>query len=465
MFEKQKTIKRPATVSGTGLHTGKFANLTFKPAPENHGYVFKRIDLKGAPLIHVDVDHVVDTSRGTTLEENHHRVYTTEHVLAALSGLGIDNVLIEIDQVETPIMDGSSSAFLKTLLEAGIEEQAAERQFIEINRTIEYKNPGDKVELKAEPADKFELEVEIDYETKVLGVQKACLNDILDFKNEIANCRTFVFLHELEYLLNNNLIKGGDLDNAIVFVNRLVSQQELDRLAGLFNKPKVKVLEEGILNNLELHFPNEPARHKLLDVVGDLALLGKPIRGKIYAKRPGHHSNVQFAKLIKQHFNASKMNKTAKFDPNKEPLLDINDIQNLLPHRPPFLFIDKILEMSDRRVVGLKNVTMNEGFFVGHFPDDPVMPGVIQIEAMAQVGGVLVLNSVPDPQNHTTLFAKIESVKFRRKVVPGDTLIFDLELLSPIRRGIAHMKGKAYVGDNVVMEAQMMASIRRKEDL
>lgn len=464
MSVKQKTIRKPISVSGTGLHTGKEATLTFKPAPENFGYKFKRVDIEGEPLVNVDVDLVIDTSRGSTLEENGVRIYTTEHVLAAIAGLEIDNILIELDQVETPIMDGSSRFFIEALSEAGIIEQNADREYIEINEKIIFQDDENKVELIAEPAKGFDVSVMIDYETKVLGVQNADMKSITDFKDDIAKCRTFVFLHELEFLLNNNLIKGGDLSNAIVFVNRVISQEELDRLADLFKKPKVKVLEEGILNNLELHYANEPARHKLLDVVGDLALLGKPIKGSITAKRPGHLSNVQFAKLIKKHINNSKMSTETKFDLNKEPLMDVMKIQSILPHRPPFLFIDKILEMTESRVVGLKNVTMNETFFVGHFPDEPVMPGVIQIEAMAQCGGVLVLSSVPDPENYLTLFLKIENVKFRQKVVPGDTIVFDLELAAPIRRGIAYMKGNAYVGDKIVMEAQMMASIVRKDN-
>lgn len=464
MSGKQKTIISPVSITGTGLHTGREVNLTFKPAPENSGYKFRRTDLEGKPYISVDVDNVVDTSRGTTLEENGARVYTTEHVLAAVCGMGIDNLIIELDQMESPIKDGSSRYFTEALQKAGIIEQEAEKNYITITEKISFTDPSNKVEISVEPDDNFNISVEIDFETKVLGVQDAQLKSIGDFPEEISMCRTFVFLHELEYLLNNNLIKGGDLSNAIVFVNRLISQEELDRLADLFHKPKVKVLKEGILNNLELHFSNEPARHKLLDVIGDLALLNRPVRGKIYAKRPGHYSNVQFAKLIKQQIKQKKMNnQVPTFDLNKEPLMDIKQILKLLPHRPPFLFIDKILEMSDSHVVGLKNVTMNESFFVGHFPDEPVMPGVIQIEAMAQCGGVLVLSTVPDPHNYTTLFLKIENVKFRQKVVPGDTVIFNLELASPIRRGIAHMRGQAFVGNKVVMEAQMMASIKEKE--
>ena len=463
MQERQKTIKSSVTVSGIGLHTGKNVNLTFKPAPENHGYEFIRTDLKDTPAVIPFIDNVIDTSRGTTIKQNGIYIYTVEHVLAAVAGLEIDNLIMEIDQSELPIMDGSSKYFVDALLKAGIVEQQAEKKYIEINSNITYSDPKNKIEITAIPSQSFSVSVMINFETKVLNSQNAALESIKDFKGEIANCRTFVFLHELEFLLKNNLIKGGDLSNAIVFVNRVISQEELNRLAKLFNKPTVRVLKEGILNNLELHFPNEPARHKLLDLIGDLALLGKPIKGNIVAKRPGHYSNVQFAKLIKQQINNNnKMNKIPHFDLSKKPLYDINQIKKILPHRPPFLFIDKILEMNDTSVVGVKNVTMNEYFFTGHFPDEPVFPGVIQIEAMAQTGGILILSSVPDPENYITLFLKIDQVKFRHKVVPGDTMVFNLKLISPIRRGICHMKGIAYVGNKIVMESEMMASIVKK---
>jgi UDP-3-O-[3-hydroxymyristoyl] N-acetylglucosamine deacetylase/3-hydroxyacyl-[acyl-carrier-protein] dehydratase len=466
MTEKQRTIKKAISVTGTGLHTGNEVTLTFNPAPAGHGLKFRRIDLEGQPIIEADVDHVVDTSRGTSLRKNGADINTCEHALAAVAGLQIDNLLIDLTQSEPPIMDGSSKYFLEALIKAGIEEQDAEREYIELDENIVFTDEEKKVEMIAIPADRFKVSVMINFETRVLGTQHAVLEDISAFKEEISNCRTFVFLHELEYLLSNNLIKGGDLSNAIVFVNRVVTQEELDRLADLFNKPRVDVLQDGILNNLELHHRNEPARHKLLDVVGDLALLGKPLKAHIIARRPGHAANVELGKLIKKfHLNKSKkMDGTVSFDVNKKPLFDINDIHNILPHRPPFLFIDKIIEMGENHIVGVKNVTMNEPFFVGHFPGDPVMPGVIQIEAMAQVGGVLLLSAVPDPENYITLFLKIENAKFRQRVVPGDTLVFHNILTKPVRRGIGIMEGKAYVNGKVVMEATMMASVTRKEE-
>lgn len=464
MTEKQRTIQKPVTVKGAGLHTGKEVTLTYNPAPEHYGYKFKRIDLEGQPVIDANVDYVVETARGTTLEHNGVQILTVEHSLAALAGLEIDNCLIELDCEETPILDGSSKFYVEALLEAGIVEQNADREYFEITSNITYSDSEKRVEMIAIPSMDYRLSVMIDYGSNVLDTQNATLFNIDDFKDKIAPCRTFVFLHELEYLIQNNLIKGGDLNNAIVFVNRLMEKDELDRLAKFFNKPNVEVLKEGILNNVKLLFNNEPARHKLLDVLGDLALVGMPIKGHIIANRPGHHSNVQFAKLIKQQIRETKKTrKVHKYDLTKAPLYDINAIKNILPHRPPFLLIDKIMEMDDHHVIGVKNVTMNEGFFMGHFPDEPVMPGVLQIEAMAQAGGILVLSSVPDPENYVTYFLKIDNVRFRQRVVPGDTLVFDLNLVSPIRRGIGHMRGTAYVGSKIVMEAEMLAQIIKKK--
>lgn len=463
MSDKQRTIKEAVSISGVGLHTGNEVTITFKPAPDNYGYKFHRIDLNNSTLVDADVDNVVDTSRGTSLEQDGVRIDTVEHVMASLTGLGIDNALIELNQSETPILDGSARFYVEALQKAGMQEQKALRHYYEITSNITYTNPDKKVEIIAVPSADYRISVMIDYESKILRSQNALMNHIGDFAVEFATCRTFVFLHELEYLVNNNLIKGGDLSNAIVFVDRDMSREELDRLAHLFNKPRIEVLREGILNNLELQFPNEPARHKLLDVVGDLALIGMPIKGHIFATRPGHYSNIQFAKLVKkQILKERKHEEGFRFDPNKPPLYDINQIKSILPHRPPFLFIDKIVEMGKDYVVGVKNVTINEAFFVGHFPAEPVLPGVIQIEAMAQTGGILALNMVDDPQNYTTLFVKIDSVKFRQKVVPGDTIVFFNQLTAPMRRGLICMKGVAYVGDKIVMEAEMMAQIQRK---
>ncbi len=464
MSEKQKTLKEAVTVSGAGLHTGKEVNLTFRPAPENHGFKFRRIDLPNQPVIDADADLVTDTSRGTTIEHKGVKVSTIEHALAALTGMDLDNVLIDLDAPETPILDGSSKLYVEAIMKAGVVEQNAERQYFTITEVIRHSDPDRKTELLILPDETYKVSVMIDYDTKVLGTQNAHLSHLNEFADEIGPCRTFVFLHELEYLIKNDLIKGGDLSNAIVFVNRLISQQELDNLAKFFNKPRVEVLEEGILNNLELYFNNEPARHKLLDVIGDLSLVGTRIKGHVIASRPGHVSNVQFARILKQHIK-HELSKQAlpKFDLNKPALFDINDIKRMLPHRPPFLLVDKILEMSDHDIIGLKNVTMNEGFFVGHFPDEPVMPGVLIVEAMAQAGGIFVLNSVPDPENYITYFLKLENVKFRNKVVPGDTLIFHLELMSPFRRGISHMRGVAYVGNKIAAEAELMAQITKKQ--
>lgn len=464
METKQRTISKKVTVSGTGLHTGNLVNLTFCPAPENTGYVYKRIDLEGQPVIKVDADLVTDTSRGTTLEYKGAKVATIEHPLAALVGLGIDNCILEMDGVETPIMDGSSRFFVEALLEAGIIEQEAERVYAELKSPVIYSDPTRKVEIIALPADDFRISVMIDYETDVLDTQNAVLDHLSDFREQIANCRTFVFLHELEYLVANNLIKGGDLSNAIVFVNRSVTQEELDQLAFVLKKPSVNVTGTGILNNLDLYYPNEPARHKLLDVIGDLTLVGKPLKAHIIARRPGHLSNMKFARLVREHLAAEKkLSDVPQFNLTGKPVFDINDIKKRLPHRYPFLLVDKIIELSDEHVVGVKNVTTNEPFFEGHFPNEPVMPGVLQVEAMAQCGGVFVLSKVPDPQNYNTYFLKIDEVKFRQKVVPGDVLIIRMELLSPFRRGICHMKGVAYVGDTIVTEATLLAQVNKNK--
>ncbi len=464
MSEKQTTIADEVSISGIGLHTGFEVNLRFLPAVANTGYVFRRVDIEGNPEFQALADYVVDTSRGTTLEYKGTRITTIEHVLAALVGLGIDNVVVEMDQEEAPILDGSSFYYVHILQKIGLKELEEEREYFELNEVITFKDEKRNTEMTIIPDSSRRISTMIDYNTEVLGTQNAELNDYKDFATEIAACRTFVFLHELEYLLDNNLIKGGDLSNAIVFVNKQVSDTELARLAKLFNKPSVKVMQKGILNNLELKFDNEAARHKLLDVIGDLALVGMPIKGRVIAVRPGHETNVAFAKMIRNHIK--KRNEgPPKIDLNQKPLYDIEAIKKMLPHRNPFLLVDKIMSVTEDTVIGVKNVTMNEDFFVGHFPDEPVMPAVLQIEAMAQSGGILVLSQVEDPENYNTYFLKIDNVRLRNKVVPGDTIVFDLKLISPVRRGLCQMGGKAWVGDKIVMEAEMLAQIVKKKNI
>ena len=462
---KQRTIKKEVSVSGVGLHTGQPVTLTFKPAAENHGYKFKRVDLANSPIIDADVDNVTDTSRGTTITQNGASVSTVEHVLAGLVGIDVDNVLIELDGPETPIMDGSSILFIEALELAGFVEQDAYREYYHIPHNIHYSEPDRKVEMVAMPLDDYRFTCMIDYNSPVLGSQHAAITTLSEFKKEIASCRTFCFLHELEMLLKHDLIKGGDLNNAIVVVDKEVNKEELKHLAKLFNRNDIDVAREGILNNIELRYQNEPARHKLLDMIGDLALVGTPLRGHIMAARPGHAANVAFAKKIKAQIKREKNKKYLHiYNPNTPPVYDTVQIMNILPHRPPMLLIDKIIELSKTHVIGVKNATMNEPFFVGHFPDSPVMPGVLQIEAMAQTGGILVLNTVPDPENYLTYLLKIENARFKEKVLPGDTVIFRCDLMSPIRRGIAQMKGVGMVGEKVVVEAELMALISKNED-
>ncbi|MGJ1206119.1 bifunctional UDP-3-O-[3-hydroxymyristoyl] N-acetylglucosamine deacetylase/3-hydroxyacyl-ACP dehydratase [Sphingobacterium lactis] len=459
MNVKQRTIKSDVQFSGVGLHTGKQVNLTLKPAAENHWYKFKRVDLDGEPIVSVDADNVSNTARGTTITQNGASVSTIEHLMAALVGLQLDNVLIEIDGPEVPILDGSSAIFIEKIQEIGFQDQEADRDFFEVTDNIHYTDPENKVEIVAMPVDGYRITCMIDFNSPVLGSQHASISNIDEFSKEIAGSRTFCFLHELEALVSQNLIKGGDLSNAIVIVDKEVSEGELDKLQDLFHK-RVEVAQEGILNNISLRYQNEPARHKLLDMIGDLALVGKPIKGHIMAARPGHAANVAFAKRIKAQMKREKQKKGVKvYDPNTPPVYDTVQIMNILPHRQPFLMIDKILELSETHVVGLKNVTMNEDLFMGHFPGAPLFPGVLQIEAMAQTGGILVLNTVPDPENWLTLFLKIENARFKNQVVPGDTVIFSCDLIEPIRRGIARMKGVGMVGDKVVSEAELMAQI------
>lgn len=461
MADKQRTLKESVTLIGVGLHTGEKVTVEICPAPENHGYKFQRVDLDGQPIIKADADYVVATDRGTTLEQNNARVYTTEHILAALYGLEVDNALIKLDAPEVPIMDGSSKLFVHAIEKVGFEEQNATRNYFVLNENVAWEDADKGIEFLAVPDTNYRLTVMVDYKSPVLGTQHATIYNINEFKEEISACRTFVFLRELEFLATNNLIKGGDLDNAIVLVDRDdISKEELSRLAKLLGKEELKIQVEGIgvLNSTKLQFENEPARHKLLDIIGDLALIGRPLKAHILAARPGHSGNVRFAKVLKEQIK--KQEKQGRdFDLERTPLYNINDIEKILPHRYPFLLVDKVMEINEENIIGVKNVTMNEPMFTGHFPGNPVFPGVLQIEAMAQVGGIFALSKVEDPHLYSTYFMKIDNVKFKQKVIPGDTLVFELFLLSPIRRGLVEMGGKAYVNGKVVMEAEMLAQI------
>ena len=460
--QNQKTIKNEKTLRGVGLHTGKEVVLTFKPAPENYGYAFVRVDLEGSPVIVPKAEYVVDTQRGTNLEKNGVSIHTSEHVLAAAVGLGITNLIIEIDAAEPPIMDGSSKYFVAALEDAGIVEQEMPIEEYIVKEIISYKEEATGSEIMIMPSEEYQVTAMVDFGTQILGTQNANINSLSEFKEEISNARTFSFLHELEMLLDNNLIKGGDLNNAIVYVDKEISDETMTKLKTAFGKDKIEVNANGILDNLTLHWANEAARHKLLDVIGDLALVGMRIRGKVIANKPGHSINTKFAKKLANIIKQEKRNKVPQYDLSLPPLMDIYKIMEILPHRPPFLLIDRILELSDTHVVGMKNVSMNEPFFVGHFPEAPVMPGVLQIEAMAQCGGVLVLSTVPDPENYLTYFMKMDNVKFKQKVLPGDTLIFKAELISPIRRGICHMQAYGYANNKLVVEAALMAQIAKK---
>ncbi|WP_091170160.1 bifunctional UDP-3-O-[3-hydroxymyristoyl] N-acetylglucosamine deacetylase/3-hydroxyacyl-ACP dehydratase [Flavobacterium sinopsychrotolerans] len=460
---KQKTIKTEISLTGVGLHTGKEVKMTFKPAPVNNGFTFVRVDLEGQPIVEADANYVVNTQRGTNLEKLGVKIQTPEHVLAALIGCDLDNVIIELNASELPIMDGSSKYFVQALEKAEIEEQNAKRKVYVVKEVISFTDEASGSEILVMPSDHYCVTAMVDFGTKILGTQNANMKSIADFKTEISESRTFSFLHELESLLENGLIKGGDLNNAIVYVDKEISESTMENLKIAFGKDELTVKPNGILDNLTLHYPNEAARHKLLDVVGDLALIGTRIQGKVIANKPGHFVNTQFAKKMAKIIKIEQRNYVPVYDLNQEPLMDIHKIMAVLPHRPPFLLIDRIIEMSETHVVGMKNVTMNENFFVGHFPEAPVMPGVLIVEAMAQTGGILVLSTVPDPENYLTYFMKIDNVKFKHKVLPGDTLIFKCDLITPIRRGICHMQANAYANGKLVAEAELMAQIAKKQ--
>lgn len=460
MSEKQRTLAKEISLTGKGLHTGINVTITFKPAPANHGYKFCRVDLPGQPVIDALAEHVTDTSRGTTLVQNNASVATVEHVLAAFHGLRVDNALIEIDGPEVPIMGGSSWKFVEAIREAGIVELKEERNYFVVKQKIAYSDEEHGVDLIVYPDDHFSINVLIDYNSKILGNQYSILDSIDDFEEKIARSRTFVFFHELEPLFKMGRIKGGDLDNAIVILEREVEQSEIDRIAKLFNKPGISTHNAGVLNNTELRYPNEPARHKLLDILGDLALVGHPIKGKIVATRPGHAANTRLAKIMRQEMKkaASKL-AIPVYDPTQPPVFNVEEIRKRLPHRFPFLLVDKIISLDENSIVGIKNVTFNEAFFQGHFPEEPVMPGVLLVEALAQTGGLLVLGSVDEPERYSTYFLKIDKLKFKHKVVPGDTVILKMELADVIRRGIVSMFGQAFVGNNLVLEGEMVAQV------
>lgn len=459
---KKQTIEKPTSLSGKGLHSGEFVNMTIHPAESNHGIKFKRTDIEGNPVLNADVNLVSDTNRGTKLKNSQTEVGTVEHIMSALFALGIDNALIELDGPEVPIMDGSALPFVKAIKSAGIIEQDEDKEIFIVEETITYTDDSG-AELVLMPSDKYEVTTMIDFDSPVLGQQYAELDDISKYEEEIAPCKTFVFVHELVNLIDQDLIKGGDLENAIVIANEKITQESLDTIAQKIEIPEIEFNMEGIVNKSDLKFSNEPARHKLLDVIGDLALVGRPIQGKLVASKPGHKTNIEFAKIIKKQIvQARKLKGKPKYDPNIEPVYNIEQIKGLLPHRYPFLMVDKVILIKNDLVVGVKNVTGNESFFQGHFPGNPVFPGVLQMEALAQTGGILALHSQEDPSDWDTYFLKMDNVKFKKMVIPGDTVILKMELLSPIRRGIVHMQGTAYVGNNIVSEGELTAQIIKR---
>jgi UDP-3-O-[3-hydroxymyristoyl] N-acetylglucosamine deacetylase/3-hydroxyacyl-[acyl-carrier-protein] dehydratase len=460
MSEKQRTLAKEISLTGKGLHTGINVTITFKPAPVNHGYKFCRTDLPGKPVIDALAEYVTETSRGTTLVQNNASVSTIEHVLAAFHGLRVDNALIELNGPEAPIMAGSSWTFIEAIKEAGIVDQKEDRNYFVVKQKIIYSDEEHGVDLIVYPDDHLSINVLIDYNSRILGNQYAILDSIEDFEKDISKSRTFVFFHELEPLFNMGLIKGGDLDNAIVILEKEVDQSEIDRIAKLFNRPGISTHVAGVLNNTELRYPNEPARHKLLDIMGDIALVGQPVKGKIVATRPGHYANTRLAKIIRQEIKkAASKREIPVYDPTQPPVYSVEDIKKRLPHRFPFLLVDKIISLDESAIVGIKNVTFNESFFQGHFPDEPVMPGVLLVEALAQTGGLLVLSTVEDPERYSTYFLKIDKLKFKQKVVPGDTIILKMELADVMRRGIVTMFGQAFVGNKLVLEGEMTAQV------
>jgi len=460
MINFQRTINEEGNLEGIGLHTGKKSKLKFVPAVINHGIKFQRIDLDGMPIVDADVNNVIAVERGTTIKQNDATISTVEHLLAAIVGLQIDNILIQIDGEEIPILDGSSKYFIKCLEKCGLKTQDAARKYIEISEKITYNDEENNVEISIYPHNDYRITSMVDYNSEILGSQHYTLNQISNFKKDVSDARTFCFLHEIEDLFKKNLIKGGDLDNAIVIVDKVIDEKKLKEISQLLGKKNIKVDKQGILNNIKLKYNNEPARHKLLDIVGDLALVGRPIKGHIIAARPGHKSNIEFAKILKNFVKKRNIN-APKYDPNQKPVFDINGVKNIMKHRYPFLLVDKITYLDESEVVGVKNVTVNEDFFNGHFPGNPVMPGVLQIEALAQVGGILVMNSIEEPEKHIPYLAGIENFRFRKMVSPGDTLVMRLRFIAPIKRGIAKMKAEAFVGNNLVSEGNMTATISR----